>query len=183
MMLEIIKVKDYTHCRMISRFSRPCRFLCLMSLAKTLRCQCGSRVDLRVLRAYPPSPRPCQSPSCSWSWSYPKMAVSTSLSASLSLGDEEPGKQNKVRTDVDPEPKEQLVRVYGVDNFMLCYNQKPSRSGAGDVSRTLYHLIARTTYRLTSALPDRRHSLLLLAGDAFDGSIRISRPMHKARHA
>lgn len=47
---------------------------------------------------------------------------------------------------------------------MLSYNQKPWRSGAGEMSRTLYHLIARTAYRLTSALPDRRHSLLLLGG-------------------
>lgn len=111
------------------------------------------------------------------------MAVLTSLSASLSLRDWELGKQNKVRINVDPEPKEQLARVYGVDNFMLMFQPKPLRGGAGDVSRTLYHLIARTTYRLTSALPDRRHSLLLLAGDAFDGSIRISRSTPKARHA
>lgn len=166
---------------MISRFSRLCRFLCLMLLARTLRCQCDSRADLRVLPVYPPSPRPCQSPFCLWSWSYPKMAVSTSLSASLSLGDWELGKESNIRIDVDPELKEQLARVYGVDAFMLMSQPNPSRSGAGDVSRTLYHLIARTTYRLTSALPDRRHSLLL-AGDAFDGSTRISRSSPKARY-
>lgn len=56
------------------------------------------------------------------------------------------GKQDKVRIDVDPEPNEQPARIYGVDNLMPIYNQKPTRSGAGDVSRTLYHLIARTTY-------------------------------------
>lgn len=56
------------------------------------------------------------------------------------------GKQDKVRIDVDPEPNEQPARIYGVDNLMPIYNQKPARSGAGDVSRTLYHLIARTTY-------------------------------------